>query len=166
LSTHRDEVERFLAGPIRHRLPAPGSWDDGNRAGEYRMKLPIEVEGEISQFELQLVTSPDSVEPGLRMVLRYGRAFWRLCMTAVEHPNSFNRPDDLPAMIFGPHHHSWPDNRRFGPANSLPKKLRNARLLPAHIRSDVEAFAWFLEQVKVLPPDWEMPPWPIRTRLL
>lgn len=166
MQTIREDVEDFLSGERRHRLPVPGIWSDGNRDGEYRMVLPIEVAGEIGNFELQLISAPDSAEPGLRIVLRYGRAFWRLCMAHYEHVNSFNRPADLPAVVSGPHHHSWHDNRMMGPPGSLPTKLRNARALPPEITTDELAFRWFLAQVNIEDPDWDMPEWPKRTRLL
>lgn len=164
--TIREDVERFLDGGSRHKLPSKSSWKSGNREGELRMRLPIEVDGEIGGFELDLVKAPDSDDPGLRIILMYGRAFWRLCMGDVEHPNSINRPDDLPALIVGPHYHCWADNRRFGEAASLPKRLRNARILPQGIVGDADAFAWFLSQVNIVFPDWEMPSWPTRTLLL
>ncbi len=129
------------------------------------MRLPIEVDGEIGQFELELAISPNGASPGLRIILLRGRAFWRLCMDNAEHPNSFNRPADLPPMTVGPHQHSWPDNRRFGNPTSLPQKLRNARILPATIKSNDDAFAWFLGQVNILYPRWDMPEWPKKTLL-
>lgn len=43
----RDEVEAFLAGEVRHRLPTAAGWVEVNRDGEYRLRLPVEVEGEL-----------------------------------------------------------------------------------------------------------------------
>lgn len=166
MRTIRDEVENFLAGPCRHRLPAAGIWKPGNRDGELRLKLPVEVEGEIGQFDLQLIVAPDSLNPGLRIVLLCGRAFWRLCLDEPEHPNSFNRPEDLPAIVPGPHCHTWADNRHFGNPTSLPKVLKNARNLPDAITDEDSAFRWFLGQVNILEPEWDMPEWPKKTRLL
>jgi hypothetical protein len=96
----------------------------------------------------------------------YGPAIWRVCLKDEEHPNSFNRPADMPAMIYGPHHHSWPDNRRFARANRLPPNLENARPLPAEVRTFDQAFAWFLDVLGIEPPAWGYPSWPERTTLL
>lgn len=162
----RHQVEAFLAGSPRHLLPAAGSWTEGNRSGEFRMKLPVQVSGEIGLFELTLTIAPDSDAPELRIALCAGRAFWRLCMDHVEHVNSFNRPSDLPAMIAGPHYHGWADNRHFGGPTSLPPRLYNARYIPAGITGSQAALDWFLEETNILPVAWAMPEWPSRTRLL
>jgi len=166
LQTIREDVEAFLAGAPRHVLPVPGTWGDGNRDGESRMRLPISVDGEIGQFEIELIVAPNSESPGLRIVLMCGRAFWRLCLNPEPHTNSLNRPIDLPPMVDGPHQHTWPDNRMFGAPGALPQKLRNARILPVEIDTNEKAFGWFLPQVNILPPTWEMPPWPRRSLLL
>lgn len=166
MTTIRDEVEAFLDGDRRHTLPFVGVWGAGNRVGQFRMKLPILADGETGSFELVMVISPDSDTPGLRIVLMYGTAIWRLCMDPEFHPNGLVRPADLPGYVHGPHHHSWPDNRMTGNPSMLPKSLPNARILPPHITSNDLAFEWFIEQTKILPPDWELPVWPTRTRLL
>lgn len=130
------------------------------------MKLPILADGETGSFELVMVISPDSDSPGLRMVLMYGRAIWRLCMDIAFHPNGLVRPDDLPASVNGRHQHSWHDNKMTGNPIMLPKTLPNARILPDHIVSNDQAFYWFLEQINVLGPTWQLPEWPTRTLLL
>jgi hypothetical protein len=161
----RRDVDEFLAA--HKTLPAPGDWREVNRETERRLTLPIERAGEISPFDLVLVMSPDAVEPDLRIVLLYGsKCIWRLCLSPEYHPNSLRRPDDLPSSVNGPHHHTWHDNRHFAAANRLPKKLKNARILPDEIRSSDEAFRFFVEQIGVEFPSWGPPVWPKRTGLL
>lgn len=164
--TIRDEVEAMLSGTRRHILPVAGQWLPGNRSGEYRMRLPVQVGGETGLFDVELTVSPDSVNAGVIINLLAGRSVWRVCLNDVEHTNLFNCPSDIPAMIQGPHYHAWADNRHTGRTVALPQKLGNARILPAEITSNQQAFDWFLEQVNILPPDWEMPEWPIKTQLL
>lgn len=166
MKTARDIVEDFFAGPVRHRLPAPGQWREGNRPGEYRMRLPVEVDDEVGLFELDLISTPDSQKPGVRFVLLFGRAVFRLDHHDEEHTNPFNHPADVSLKIFGPHFHSWADNARFGTEKSLPKALKNARPLPEGLEDSSSAFQWFLNQTNILPPDWPMPEWPRRTLLL
>lgn len=162
----RDDVDAFFAGEIRHILPVPGTWQDGNRNGEFRMRLPIEVDGEVGAFQLDLISAPDSQNPGIRFILLCGRAIFRLCLHNEMHTNSFNKPADLGLTVEGPHYHSWNDNRRFGPANGLPKELRNARKLPLNQPDTDSAFKWFLNETKIIEPKWPMPSWPTRTLLL
>lgn len=161
----KQEVEDFLAARGK-RLPAIGDWRIGNRPDEFRLKLPIEWRGELTAFQLELIVAPDAPSPDLRIVLLYGRAIWRLCLAPAVHPNSLRRPDDLPAMVSGPHHHSWPDNRHFGAANRLPKDLQNARKLPASVVANDDAFTFFLDQVGIDLPSWGPLKWPTRERLL
>ena len=160
----RVHVDQFLAQP--KSLAAPGRWVDGNRPGEQRMRLPILVDGEISAFEVELIVNPDAPSPGLTIVLLYGRCVWRLCMDSRLHPNAADRPHDCPADVSGPHAHSWEDNRRFAKASALPRRLKNARLLPADVATNDDAFAWLLAQIKVDFPPWGSPEWPTRTGLL
>jgi hypothetical protein len=124
------------------------------------------VDGEIGTFELTLIISPNDIDPSFHIVLTAGHAIWRVCLDQVDHVNSFNRAAGVPAMVAGPHYHSWEDNRCFGNPASLPRKLQNARPLPSHLRSEAKVFEWFLAQVKIAPPDWEMPPWPQKSLLL
>lgn len=162
----RDEVEAFLAGEVRHRLPAPASWIEVNRDGEYRLRLPVEVEGELSGFAVEVISAPDAIDPVFKCILLYERAIWRVCVCDVSHVNPLNRPAGVPAMLTGPHYHSWQDNRHTGAVNSLPKRLKNARVLDGFEPTEDAIFSWFLDQVKILPPEWDMPKWPTRTLLL
>jgi hypothetical protein len=161
----RRDVDEFLSGKHK-RLPVGPEFVTGTRRSQMRAVLPIERNGEGSGFTLEFIMSPNVDPDWLRINLLYGRPCWRLCLKPEFHPNSFNRPKDLPASVDGPHHHSWADNRRFARANRLPQYLENARLLPDEITSKDQAFMWFLEQTGIDFPAWGLPVWPKRTTLL
>lgn len=162
----KDDVDAFLAGEARHRLPAPATWIEGNRRGEFRLRLPVETSGQIGGFFVELISEPDAIEPSFKCILLFERAVWRVCVCSAEHANPLNRPVGLAAMVQGPHYHSWADNRHLGAVNALPRKLRNARILDGIRLDEGSVFAWFLAQVRILPPDWDMPQWPTRTLLI
>ena len=161
----RHDVDAFLAA--EKSLPRAGVWAQVNRADELRMRLPVEIDGEVSQsFVVEMIVAPNAIQPSLRIVILYGPCIFRLEMTSAGHQNSFNRPADLPSFVEGPHYHGWTDNRRFARANRLPKDLDNARILPNSVVSFDDAFRWFIEETGFDFPSWGPPEWPQRTGLI
>jgi hypothetical protein len=99
-------------------------------------------------------------------MLNFGRCLWRLDFTKDEHVNPLHAPSMAGMLIREPHYHCWNDNRILATANSLPKRLRNARLLPESIQSFQPAFRWFLGETNIFVEPGIVPDIPKRVTLL
>lgn len=165
-SDWRDLIRTFLTA--HKSLAGSGTWQIEQNEKVLRWSRPVAVEGEISGFSLIARAYPNVNSVTFRLILSHERAIWRLDFSDNEtHVNSLNKPADAPGgIIRGPHYHAWPDNERFASANSLPKKLHNARMLPSNIRTFENAFRWFCAQVSIGIFTSDIPEFPKRTTLL
>jgi hypothetical protein len=153
----RDVVDAFLAK--EKTLAGLGGWRRDTHARSFRWVQPVEVEGEIPGFDLTVKAYPSRRRLKFRIILAYGKAFWRLdYANDSPHVNSFDRPSDLDlGPIRGPHYHSWKENRRFATASSLPSSLHNARMLPQNLRTFDSAFRWFCGETRIIVGNQDMP---------
>jgi hypothetical protein len=159
-------VDRLLATP---KLPGgKGTWADDHREGDMRMLIPLVVDGEVSDLNLQIIAFPRSRTVQFRLLLLYGRVIVRLDYTHhEEHVNAFNRPADLPAGPFkGPHIHDWADNRHFATKATLPERLENARLLDGNLLTFENVFRWFCGKYAIATHTFDLPVLPKSDRLL
>lgn len=109
----------------------------------------IEVAGELPGVTLVVKAYPRAPTLKFRIMLNSGKCIWRLDYDHDGHMNSLKSPAHAGLLLEGPHYHSWADNRRLATANSLPSRLRNARLLPQGIKSFNSAFRWFVQETKI-----------------
>lgn len=144
------------------------TWAHEHREGDVRLLLPLLVEGEISEANLQIIAYPRSRSLRFRLNLLYGRAICRLdFVDDEEHVNSFKRPDDLQLGPFTcPHYHAWADNRVFATKTSLPERLENARILDSNLKSFPNTFRWFCGQTKIDLSGFDIPELPASDLLL
>jgi hypothetical protein len=130
-------------------------WRDMNHHGQWRIVMPLLLDGESTGLDLEICAYPNRSPARFTIIIRQPRCVWRLEYdpTAV-HTNSLNAPRDiLGATINGPHYHTWSDNTRFVTANALPRNLKNARILPKEIQDFDGAFEWFCRQTNIrMPP--------------
>ena len=133
-----------------------------------RWRKPCVLQGEVTQFELEVQAYPMCDYLKFRIMLIFGKVVWRLDFSNTDgHVNSLNRPSELPpGPIYEPHYHSWADNRRFATKVSLPGELENANVLPANVRSFESAFRWFCGETNIVVPSFELPQLPPRARLI
>lgn len=162
----REIVDQLLG--IEKHLTGKPEWTDSAREGDKRMLYTLLVAGEISDATLTIISYPRLSKLSFRLVLSFGVAIWRVDFVHDEiHVNSPDRPADLLSGPFEqPHYHSWVDNRRFATTQKLPERLRNARILPANIRTFENAFRWFCGETKIVAPTGELPELPQTDRFL
>lgn len=152
----KDEVDAFYAAR-RRALTAVPAWQDGNRLGERRTQLPVEVNGVISTVSLQMTVRLQ--DPAYLMIaLAAGRQFCRLCMTTGHRDRATGH------AVKAAHCHSWESNRPKG--LKIPRELGAHELVPAEIKDKTEAFTWFLQRNGIDFPGWGPPVWPLRQGLL
>jgi hypothetical protein len=130
-------------------LAGTNYWKPDEDGDAHRWIGVIEVAGELPGVNLVVKAYPRSPALKFRIMLNAGRCIWRLDYDHDGHLNPLNAPGDPGILIREPHYHSWADNRRLATVNSLPRRLRNARLLPAGIRSFNSAFRWFVQQTNI-----------------
>jgi hypothetical protein len=126
----------------------------------------IEVQHQYAGVRLIVKAYPRESDLRFRVVLTAATCIWRLDYEDDPHINPLNAPEFGGMTLAGPHYHSWADNRRFGTPNSLPKKLRIARLLPAEIKTFSAAFRWFVDQTNIEIDSSEVPDLPRKVTLL
>lgn len=145
-----------------------GEWQ-GEQAGCKRFTREVECEGEIVA-SICVKSWPNRPQPCFRISLIFmGIAIWRVDFLDWDpaHVNPDGGKDGLPSgPISEPHYHAWTDNRRFATQNSLPKKLKNARLMPNSVRNFDNAFRWFCGQTEIEIGRDDLPNLPNRDTLL
>ena len=162
----RKAVDAFLNEP--KTLIGVAVWQPVADGSKLICLRPVEWRGEISG-QLQVKAYPRRQQPCFRIILLKDRAIWRVDYTFDDdaHLNSGDRPDDCPSgPIVGPHYHCWADNRRFARSNSLPVRLRNARLLPTSVRTFEQTIWWFCDHTNLAISTGDVPDLPKSDTLL
>lgn len=117
------------------------------------IRWPLLVGTSISDAFLNLMYWPNSPEPKFGIGLNYRVQIARLDFAPNHewHDNPINRARLLGgARIYGPHYHSWEDNRHLATAAALSRELTCARQLPAQIKRWDQAFRWFCGEVGIV----------------
>jgi hypothetical protein len=162
-------VDAFLAATkIVVGAGSPVSWADGYNPNEKVIYLPLEVEGELTGAKLMVVGFPAAKSLKFRLGILFPGAVCRLDYTDETHSNTVAHPsENLPAIVEGPHYHSWRLNRRFCRGSALPTKLHNAQSFSIAARTFDSILRWFCADTNIegLPPDHRIE-LPVRTTLL
>jgi hypothetical protein len=158
-------IDNLLATP--KTVAGTPTWRDMGHHGQFRLTFPLLIGGESTECALEICAYPNREPLRFNIAIHQPKAIWRLeyCPTA-SHTNSMNAPKDISGLIIvGPHYHNWADNRRFVTSNSLPKTMKNARLLPEGINDFAAAFEWFCQQTNIETPPANAVVLPVRTEL-
>ena len=146
------QADKFLAG-----LP---QWVEDPGESCCRWSRPIEVHGEQPGLNFVVKSYPREKPPQFRILLMAQKCVWRLDVTNDERLNPLSAPFNPGIPITGPHYHCWADNRVFATVNSLPSKLKNARILKESFRSFDSAFRWFCGETNIVVVTSEIPSLP------
>ena len=125
------------------------SWKLDPDGQAWRWLGSVEINDEQQGVTLVVKYYPHLGPLTFTITLNFQRCIWRLDFTKDEHLNPINAPALGGMLIREPHYHSWSDNRTLATANSLPKRLRNARPLPESIQNFAPAFRWFLNETNI-----------------
>ena len=152
------KAHKTLAGISSWKLDPDGlSW---------RWLANIEIDYELIGATLHVKVCRQSNINNFSITLNYQRCIWRLDFTKSSHLNPLNAPVSPGILIREPHYHTWADNRLQATAKALPKRLRNARLLPESIQDFAPAFRWFLNETNIYAEPADAPDLPKRDTLL
>jgi hypothetical protein len=164
----RPDVRALIDALLRGEkaLVGYGMWQPGNRDGCYQWSSAVEFLGEISGARVEVKAYTNHDELKFRILLNEQRCIWRLDFANDDHTNPLTAPEAPAQAIAGPHYHPWADNRRYATMVSLPRRLRNARILPADIRTFDAAFRWFCSEVRISIKATDVPKLPGRDVLL
>jgi hypothetical protein len=143
-----------------------GMWQQGNRDGCHQWSRAVEFLGESRGARLEVKAYSQHETLKFRILLNEQRCIWRLDFADDGHVNPLSAPESPGQPVTGPHYHSWQDNRRYATSIALPRRLRNARILPAYIQSFEAAFRWFCDEVKISIKTTDVPELPERNGLL
>ena len=150
-------------------LAGEAFWSLGNRPDEQRLDWPILVRGETTNCRVSVTAYPNSPDSRFTITLNYeNRNVWRLDFEPPDRieVNPYLRGHELSNVtVFGPHYHSWEDNRHEATPAAIPEKLPWKRPLPPGVKSWESAFRWFLGETNVAQPQ-AIPALPARTRLV
>ncbi|MET3287057.1 UNVERIFIED_ORG: hypothetical protein ABIC34_003878 [Sphingomonas sp. 1057] len=150
-----DDVDAFLAAKPK-TLPAAPEWlSNTDRVGERRSYLPIAVSGRVSNVQLCMVTKLRD-DGYLVLNLLVPQCVTRLCLSLEHHDRRTME------TVEAPHWHPWALNRP--KHNSLPKRLDRAVNLSGTVSGRDDAFAWFLDGLRIESPPWPMI-WPAKDEL-
>jgi hypothetical protein len=149
-------VDGFLATPksiVGANTPLP--WAQGYSPNERVVRYPLEMNGELTGAQLMIVGFPEARILKFRLGILFPGNVCRLDFTDETHANTSRLPEDnIPAIVSGPHYHSWRINRRFCRGRSLPLRLYNAESFVSEARTFDAILRWFCadNQVQGLPP--------------
>lgn len=139
----------------------------GNNAGEWRLRIPLFIEGESCGVDVEINAYPDSGTNHFRIMLNAEKCIWRIDFNHFEtHQNPQDSWGAYGVRFREPHFHSWAANRRYATHSSLPAKLKIAQPLPTTIRQFDTVFRWFCGEVNIVQPPVNMITLPGRTRLI
>lgn len=104
-------------------------WRPGREPGEYKLLLPLEIDGEQRGQQLLLLAYPNN--PTLMFKIGIQFLDHVICRLDFEleavHGNNFSLwGDGLPYIVSGPHWHKWEINRSHVHSTGFPFKLPNA----------------------------------------
>ena len=131
-------------------------WAEGRDRGERRIKLPIEVNGELRGQSLVISAYPNHPTRRFHLSVVFEPAVCRVDFHEdVTHANPLMLPDDgLPRFVKGPHYHPWRRNRRFVRSDVHVARLRVAEPLGALAKVSFDSvFRWFCADNKIQLPD-------------
>ena len=144
-------VERFLKKEKRAvGVEQPIAWAPGFNEHEAVIRVPLEIDGELTGSQLMVVAFPSARTLKFRLGLLFPGAVCRLDFTDETHVNTFAAASDgVPGIVTGPHYHSWPLNRRFCRGIKFPTKLHNACPFETGARSFDSVLRWFCSDVGI-----------------
>lgn len=135
-------------------IDVPQIWQPGRElgSGEYTIKIPLEVNGEIGDQKLIINASPESTMLKFSILITFEPAISRLDFDAGEiHLNSHAiSADNLDAVVRGSHYHSWELNKRFFTHSAKAIELHNAVPLKENIHQFDSALRWFCADNKII----------------
>lgn len=141
-------VDLFMEAPKSlYGIDIP-QWRPGRQdAGEYKLKLPIEVDGQFSGQFLTILAYPnEDQQPAFKIFTEYESHCVCRMDYVLDHTHGNNwvemREQGLPLEIDGPHWHKWEINRRAVNASEFPFKLPNAQPISPYRTFD-DALRWY-----------------------
>lgn len=140
--------DKSLAG-----IDMPVQWQPNRDPSELCIKLPIELDGVVSEQRLIVVYFPASEMLRFSILIVYRVAICRMDFDETGgHTNGFANLENLPMTIQGSHFHRWSSNLRFVKGNGQLEELDNAEAIPGSIRTFDAALRWFCDEVKIALP--------------
>ena len=162
------DLRTLIDGVLRadKTLAGFGFWSQDHREHCERWSRPLEIAGELRGMQLEVKAYAAETSLKFRILLTEARCVWRLDFADDGHVNPLDAPVHKGMAINGPHYHAWVDNRRYARPNSLPAKLRIARILPQSIRTFTAAFRWFCSETNIYVATADIPELPKRGLLV
>lgn len=159
-------IAAFMAAEkIPIGVDVPQVWQPGRElgSGEYTVKIPLEINGEIGDQKLIINSTPNAETLKFCVLISFEPAVCRLDYDEGDvHLNSHAIGEDsIDPLVQGPHYHPWELNQRFFTHSSKAIELHNAVPFEENIRQFDSALRWFCAKNKViLPHDHriELPP--------
>lgn len=156
-------AEKYLVG-----LGVRQDWRPGRDDGCWRVKYPIEVDGEQRGESLIVDAYPDRTPVEFYILIEFGQV---ICRVDFEpnggHTNDIWGPvPDLAPLVSGPHYHAWELNKHYFKSTTRAIELHNAIALPDNLRRFAAVFRWFAAQNNIRlngPLELDLPP---RTRIV
>lgn len=157
-------VDGFLQA--RKSLAGIPAWVEDLDRGTWRWTRAIEIDGELRGLTLLVKAYPQENPLKFRIMINATRCVWRLDVANDQHVNPLSAPAHAGLVIVEPHYHAWADNRIFATANSLPSKLKNARIFPDKSEDFAAMFRWFCAQTAIVVGTSDVPILPQSGKLL
>lgn len=157
-----EEVTEFLAkAKTLAGIDMPIPWQPNREPDEMCIKVPIEVDGIVSEQKLIVVFFPAYPTLKFTILIVFGVAICRLDFDETGgHTNGFLNLEHLPTIVQGSHFHRWSSNVRFVQGYAKLPELRNAEAIPT-IRNFNAALRWFCDEAHIALPhnhQIELPP--------
>lgn len=144
-------ANKFLAG-----IDSPMNWQPGRELGsdEYIVKIPIEVNSEISGQKLIVNSYPNAETMKFSILISFEPAICRLDWdVGAIHINSHaTNEENISPTIHGVHYHPWELNKRFFTHSSRSIKLHNAIEFDQGIQQFDSSLRWFCDKNRITLP--------------
>ena len=153
-------------------LVGQAGWTNGYATNGARWLSPLAVDGVTIGMNLCVDSFPRSSTLDFHISLIYETSICRLDFSEHDRHNNhairgIRTPPNIPlGWVFGPHLHSWDDNKVLVNSNTGPKELEFATPLPDNVKTFDAAFRHFCGVANIVVASNQVPGLPRRDTLL
>ncbi len=153
-------------------LVGQAGWTTGYGSTGARWLSPLAVDGVTTGMNLCVDSFPRASSPDFHISLIYETSISRLDFSEIDRHNNHaikgvkTPPTITLGWIYGPHLHSWDDNKVLVTSDAGPKYLEFATQLPDNVKTFDAAFRHFCGVANIIAASNQVPALPRRDTLL
>lgn len=145
-----DKIDKLLLA--EKLLAGTPEFESSPRPNQFRWGGSLEINNEACGLKLWVDAQPDGFRQPFTITLNATTCVWRAeFVEMTSHLNNHPCPPTCDVgLIYGPHFHSWEDNRHLATPKKLPNLLKFGKPLPPNIQGLENALRWFCGETNIV----------------